>query len=102
MGNAETETEAVSLRPEPKAPAPAEALAEAEYQEMFRQYFPEALRQTRRLMLNSSDEALVLKAAESIFDRGGATRKAERATRPVIHISDSHVQLLIQATKEGL
>jgi hypothetical protein len=75
--------------------------AEGGFSHLFRPMFDDALRATRRVMLNSEDESMVLRAAENIFDRGGAARKAEKRDTTVVNISESDVKLLILAAREA-
>ena len=54
----------------------------------------------RRAMLNSRDEKLAVTVAESILDRAGQGKKREAVEQPQIIISESQVQLLVQAQRE--
>lgn len=68
---------------------------------LFEPMIPEARSALRRLMLNSSNEKIVRETAESVLDRAGQTKKVEDRVQPVVNISESHVQLLVQASKEA-
>ena len=67
---------------------------------MFLDLVQDAKSSLRRLMLNSTNEKIIRETAESVLDRAGKTKKVSEISRPVVHITDSHIQLLVQASKE--
>lgn len=70
---------------------------------LFEPLVADARSTLRRAMLNSRDQKLSVSVAESILDRAGkGKRNTGEAGGTQIVISDSQVQLLMQAHKEAL
>lgn len=70
---------------------------------LFEPLVADARSTLRRAMLNSRDQKLSVSVAESILDRAGkGKRNNNEAGGTQIVISDSQVQLLMQAHKEAL
>lgn len=67
---------------------------------LFKPLVPDAYRTLRRTMLNAKDAKLAKEAAESVLDRAGETKKQEERVMPQVNITNSQIQLLVQASKE--
>lgn len=72
-----------------------------EEKNLFEPLVGDAMSTLRKLMLNTKNEKIARETAETILDRAGKTKKVEERLRPVVNITDSHVQLLVAASKEA-
>lgn len=61
----------------------------------------DARKTLRRVLLNARDEKLAVNVAESILDRAGRGRKNTNTGTQIV-ISESNINLLLQAQKEAL
>jgi len=68
---------------------------------LFDPLVADAVSTLRRAMLNSQDEKLAVNVAEGILDRAGQGRKSSSSGAQIV-ISDSNINLLLQAQKEAL
>lgn len=73
-----------------------------ETENLFKPLVPDARSTLRRLMLNSSNEKIARETAESILDRAGETKKESARSSINLQISDSQINILVQAAKEAL
>ena len=67
---------------------------------LFKPLAEDARRTLRKIMLNTDNQKLAASVAESILDRAGEGKRQE-AVAPGIVISESQVNLLVQAQKEA-
>lgn len=69
---------------------------------MFRSLVPDAKSVIRRAMLNNRDQKLAVQVAQDVLDRAGETKKSEQKQTAQVVITDSQVNLLMQAFEESL
>lgn len=77
-------------------------VAEVDDKNLFQELVPEAKSTLRRLMLNSRNEKIQRETAESVLDRAGETKKQETRVKPQVVITDSQINVLVQAAQEVL
>lgn len=77
-----------------------EVAESTEDKNMFKPLVPDAISTLRRLMLNSRNEKIQRETAESVLDRAGATKKQETREKPSVVISDSQINVMLQAAQE--
>lgn len=69
---------------------------------IFRPLIPDAQRVIRRAMLNGKDQKLAVQVAQDVLDRAGETKKSEQRHAAQVVITDSQVNLLMQAFEESI
>lgn len=69
---------------------------------MFRPLVTDARRVLRRAMLNGRDQKLAVQVAQDVLDRAGETKKSDNKQVAPVIITDSQVNLLVQAFNESL
>lgn len=76
-------------------------LSEEEIAEnLFEPMVQEARSTLRRAMLNTRDQKLAVSVAESILDRAGHAKKKEADGGTTIVISESNINLLLEAQRD--
>lgn len=79
-----------------------EVIDEANDKNMFEPLVGDAVSTLRRLMLNSRNEKIQRETAESVLDRAGKTKKQDIRNKPQVIITDSQINVLMQAAQEAL
>ena len=74
-----------------------------DYDALFDDLVESAVNRLKWIMTNSDDERTVVRIAQDLLDRAGASKKtAEQEQGTQVIIRDSDVKLLIQAAREAL